>query len=615
MSNKKSDFCLYFPHTLLTSKSPIFLHFPDAHHCLSATVATQLRPERQQIREIENTALVMSMGISAFADDDPPAESGEGTQDAQTYSITVTNSDTAMSINGKTYTAYKLFDVTYSGNNYAYSISKTNPFYSNAEAKAILDQYFDFTEIASDANSMSVTVKTAKQDSTTKTLSASDVRALANALQPYATGTGAGSAEAANETATITLPTAGYYIVTGTVKPTDPANSDKEVVSAIILDNADPTAEVKPKASVPTLDKKITAVTDNGAVLDDKGKAAVAKVGSTVSYELDSKVPDLTGYTKYTFTFGDKITNGLDYVTGSFKLKIGNSAETTVTPTIATDGKSFTYSIDFATFTSYLATEGNKPGDAITLKYDCTVNSEALTTDYENNTADLTYSHSPYDDTTNKTPEKETYVIDLNLDVLKVDGSNAETKLDGAKFVLYREVTTTTPAGEEGGEATTSTAKQYYKWADNKVTWVTEQSSADVFETEGGNLKQQVRGLDAGTYYLLETEAPTGYNLLKDPVTVTITATPDSATGVTKVTYSATYGSENAAMTNGVVDLTSETQASKQPVATGTIENNSGAQLPSTGGIGTTIFYVVGSIMVVAAGVLLITKKRMSREG
>ena len=100
---------------------------------------------------------------------------------------------------------------------------------------------------------------------------------------------------------------------------------------------------------------------------------------------------------------------------------------------------------------------------------------------------------------------------------------------------------------------------------------------------------------------------------MKDPVAVVINVSEDAA-GET-VTYTATYGGEAAAMTNGAVDITKQTQESKQPVATGTIENNSGAQLPSTGGIGTTIFYVVGSIMVVAAGVLLVTKKRMSREG
>lgn len=546
--------------------------------------------------------MVFAINVTAFAGD------GDG-EAAETYSITVKNDQTeTMSIVGKTYTAYKLFDVTYSGTKYAYSIKTDNPFYSTAAAKAVLDTYFDFTD-TSIANVKTVTVKVAKQDATTKTLTAADVRALADALQPYATGTGAGSVTATAETATINLTEAGYYIVTGTVKPTDPANTDKEVVSAVILDNADPTAEVKPKASVPTLDKKITKVSEgttkvDEAVLDAKGKAAVAKVGSTVSYELDSVVPDLTGYTDYTFTFEDKLTAGLDYVADSFALTIKGATEN-IAPTFADDKKSFTLTIPYATLSKAAYTKG----DAIVLTYDCTVNESALTYDFENNTADLVYSKTPYDTTTNKTPEKKTYVIDLNLDVDKIDGADSSKHLDGAQFKLYR------AAASAATPAESSAAREYYKWdtAAKKVTWVSE-SAADVFETnDQGKLKQQVRGLDAGNYFLVETKAPTGYNMLKDPIAIVITATPDNTTNVTKVTYSATYGGEAATMTNNEVDLTKQTQeAGKQPVATGTIENNSGAVLPSTGGIGTTIFYVIGAVLVLGAGILLVTRRRMN---
>lgn len=522
--------------------------------------------------------MTVAMGATNVAAEDPE------------YSITVTNDSQAMSIVGKTYTAYKLFDLSFEGTNYSYTIKTTNPFYSNTDAKAVLDIYFDFAN-TSDATVKTVTVKDAKKDATTKTLSDADVRKLADALQPYATGTGAGSATATTESVVIPLTEAGYYIVTGTVKPTDPANSDKEVVSAVILDNADKTAEVHPKASVPTLDKKITSVKEgdtviDGAVLDDKGKAAVAKVGSTVSYELDSVAPDLTGYRDYTFTFGDKLTAGLDYVAGSFKLKVGTGAAETISPTIADDGKSFTYTIPFDTLKTYTK------GDPIVLTYDCTVNSSALTTDFENNTADLTYSHSPYDDTTNKTPEKKTYVIDLNLDVDKVDSTGTK-HLDGAKFKLYRQ---------------NGTAKEYYSWANNKVTWVAE-TAADEFETTtGGKLSQQVRGLDKGTYYLVETKAPTGYNPLKDPIEIVISVSEAD----NKVTYTATYEGENATMTNGVVDIAAETQANKQPVATGTVVNQSGVELPSTGGIGTTIFYVLGGLLAVGAGIVLVARRKAS---
>jgi LPXTG-motif cell wall-anchored protein len=542
------------------------------------------------------------MGSTAFA-----AGEGEGSEAPATpeYSITVNNENSAMSINGKTYNAYKLFDLKYNGDKYSYTISTDNKFYKTKDAKDVLDLYFDFTDIASDSTTKTVTVKTAKQDETSKTLTASDVRALADALQPYIAGAvAAGSATATAESVTIGLAEAGYYIVTGTVVPTDP-NSKEEVVSAVILDNADKTATVKPKADVPTLDKKITNVTDNGSVLDDNGKAAVAKVGSTVTYELISNRPDLTGYSNYVFTFGDKITSGLDYVNNSFKLKVGNGEATSVVPELSQDKKSFIYTIPFNTLKTY------EPGVAIILTYDCTVNSNALTTDYENNTANLTYSHSPYDEETNETPDKKTYVIDLNLDVDKVAENAEGEKLTGAEFKLYREVTTTTDPEEEDVDATTTTKKEYYKWVNDVVTWTNEEN-ADVFETDNGKLKQQIRGLDVGEYFLVETKAPDGYNLLKDPVIVVINANANDVAAVETVTYTATYGGETAVMTNGTVNLATETQAQKQPVATGVIVNNSGTELPSTGGIGTTIFYVVGGIMVAGAVVFLLTKRRVA---
>lgn len=528
--------------------------------------------------------MVLAMGMTVFADTPTPEPEEPA---AATYSITVTNDNNAMSIIGKTYTAYKLFDVTYSGTNYAYSIKTDNPFYTSA--KSVLDTYFDFADVASDATIKTVTVKESKQNAD-GTLSASDVRALADALKPYATGDGAGKATATSESVKIDLTEAGYYIVTGTVKPTDPANSDKEVVSAVILDNATPTATVKPKASVPPLDKKIKKVQEGTTdvtsdnLLDADGKAAVAKVGSTVSYELESAAPDLTGYTDYTFTFKDQLTGGLDYVTGSFKLKVGDGEAATISPTMGADGKSFTYTIPFNTLKTYTK------GDKILLTYDAKVNSSALTYDFENNTAKLEYSKSPYTTDTNETPEKKTYVIDLNLDVDKVAESASGEKLTGAKFKLRKSAT------------------EYYKWdATNGVTWVAE-ANADVFETSNGALTQQVRGLDNGTYYLVETEAPTGYNLLKDPIEVVINVNKkDDA-----VTITATADGENAAVTNGSIDLTKAQANNKQPVATATIINQSGAELPSTGGIGTTIFYVIGAILLLGAGILLVTRRRMN---
>ena len=191
--------------------------------------------EREKMKHIKKLmtlvfAFVLALGMTTTVF----ATSGD--QQAATYSITVTNTNTSASIVGKEYSAYKLFDVTYSGTNYAYSIATNNYFYTNA--KTVLDKYFDFTAIASDTTKMTVTVKETKQDATTKTLSAADTRALADELESYmASATAAASKTATSESVTINLTEAGYYVVTGSIMPKEEGREDEEIVSAVILTN------------------------------------------------------------------------------------------------------------------------------------------------------------------------------------------------------------------------------------------------------------------------------------------------------------------------------------------------------------------------------------------
>ena len=516
---------------------------------------------------------------------------------ATPHSITIKNENTAISIDGKEYKAYKLFDSTQTADKkaYAYYMSTTNQFYTNDDAKAVVEKYFTLTTIPGDSTKVSVTAK-----------DGFDARAFADEMQEFlASATAdATSPAATGEQAVISLPNdeagQGYYMVTGTAAPKDQTTpAQEDVVSAVIVTNEDPQPVAKPKAGIPTLDKKITKVeegstTQTGAVLDDKGKAAVAKVGATVSYELDSIVPDLTGYEDYTFIFGDAITAGLDYVKNSFALTINGTA-VDIDPVFTDGDKKFTLTIPYAN----LSAEGVSAGDAIVLTYKCTVNDSALTYDYENNTADLTYSRSPYDDNTNKTPEKKTYVIDLNIDVDKVAEGVSGKKLDGAEFKLYK---------------LDGTTKLYYAKTTDGIEWKSAQADGDTFTTDAnGKLTTQVQGLDKGEYYLEETKAPTGYNALPAPVKVTITATANGTetTDSTQVTYAATTDGAAARVDNGTVDLT-DAQKEAQPVAVATIVNNAGAELPSTGGIGTTMFYVIGTILVIGAGVLLVSRRRMN---
>lgn len=517
---------------------------------------------------------------------------------ADGYSITIKNENTHISINGKTYSAYKLFDSSHEGTDvdspYSYTMSTASQFYSadlletsttqpaDGTLAKLLKDNFKFTAVPGDTTKVNVEKK--------GTFEEAEARAFADAIQKFLSGktATATSQAAANETCTIDLSGAdageGYYLVTGDAASKD--DGEQSVVSAVIITNANPNPTVNPKADVPTLDKKITGVTNGGAKIDDT--SATAAVGSTVSFELDSIVPDLTGYSSYTFTFHDKVTSGLDYVTDptSFKLKI-NDAEVTVDrqPVVSKDGKSFTYTIPYDTLKTY--TKGN----AIALTYDCVVNSSAVTYDYDNNTAQLEYSHSPYDSTTQKTPEKKTYVLNVDLNVKKVAGSANGKNLSDAEFRLYK---------------MNGTVKNYYKLEETTISWVADASQATTFKTnDQGVFTDPIKGLGADTYYLEEITAPKGYNLLDKPVEVKITAV--TSTTADTVTVSAT----GAAVTGETVNL-AVTQAETRPLVTATVINNSGSVLPSTGGMGTKIFYVVGAGLIVVAGVLLVSRRKMN---
>ena len=527
------------------------------------------------------------------------------------YSITINNDSTTSSIIGKTYSAYKVFDLTlgnpkttgegadavttYSA--YSYSIKKDSWPWNTLVTGATTDST---TGVITTTYGMTLTPSAA--DSTVYIVggnpSAANARSLADALKAVLSGSASGSVQAAAETATISLTSAGYYAVYGTVIPKDPSQDPaEEVVAALALTSTDPTAEVKPKAEVPPLDKKITGE----HVLDDAGKAATAEVGKTVSFELDSKVPDLTGYSDYTFKISDTMTSGLTFTdpegdaTNDVAVTVGGADKTSAV-TISVSGQTLTVTVPFSVLSAA------EKGDAIVVTYSAVVNDKALTTDYEKNTANLEYSHSPYDTTTNKTPDKEVYVIDVDINVNKVANSNSGDALKDAEFKVFK-----------GATQPADTALAWYKWdaTNKKVTWVAK-ADADTFKTgTDGKFTPAVQGLEAeatGTAYgLLETVAPKGYNLLKDPVIVTLTsAYTEGTSGKT-----ATVTASGADVTNGTVNLATA-QNANQPLATATVINNSGSELPSTGGIGTTIFYIVGSILVLGAGVLLVTRRRMN---
>ena len=544
---------------------------------------------------------------------------------ASDYKITVSNSNSRITMDGKQYEAVKLFDLTLGNPTttdgtttygaYSYSIDSDgegawawNTIKGTAGANGVYtNSTYDqtFTPSANDSTVYAVTAGSG--------FTAAKANDLGEALRSVSrTGAWTKTGTASGNSLTIDVEKAGYYLVYGVVDAVNGKDTDKEVVSAVILDSTNKSVTVAPKADAPTLDKKITGEHK----LDQAGLEATAKVGEQVEFTITCVRPDFTGYTDYYYAINDTMTNGLDFTSNdTLNLTINNVAQSaTGTPasgdnaavpadysiTWSNSNRTFVLVIPQTTLAKY------DVGAEIKVVYTATLNSSALTTDFERNTAYLEYSSNPSNSSDkNKTPDKDVYVVDINIDVDKIANGDTTKHLAGAKFKLYREVT-----------ADNTTTTQYYKWdaTNNVVTW-TNEANAQVFTTNAqGNLDTKIQGLDKGTYKLIETEPPQGYNSLSAPVEIVITAADGTGDDAgKKVTYTATVGGSDATVTNGTVTLGKE-QHQLQPEVTAQINNNSGTELPSTGGIGTTLFSIGGGVLVLLAVVMLVTKKRMKAE-
>ena len=353
----------------------------------------------------------------------------------------------------------------------------------------------------------------------------------------------------ADGSATISNLNLGYYLVDSTVGALCELNTTK------------PGVEITDKNPKPTIEKKVQEDSD-----EKWGDVNDADIGQTVNFK--STVSAKPGARKY--VVHDKMDSKLEFVSvtsitaGSTTLAEGAENDYTVVRTDLPDDCTF-HIVFTETYLDSITDDTN-----IVINYTAKLTSDAVAgTGYVNDTW-LDYGdsqHTEHDTTT-------TYTWKLPIYKYHMVGET-KTALAGAEFILYK-------GSEEN--------RVYAQVAKGKLTgWTTTKTDATtlVSDAEG---KIAVEGLDADTYYLEETKAPGGYNKLADPV---------------KVEISHTVSVEGADMTNTLKQDTTNVEEVE-------IENKSGTELPSTGGIGTTIFYVLGSILVIGAVVLLITKKRMS---
>ena len=472
--------------------------------------------------------LVLALSISAFAVD-------------TNGSIKVDNA-----VVNKTYTLYRIFDLDshntdYSAINYKVSAKWANFFVTGAAGLnyVTIDDmgYVTWKDGANAADFAAAAIAYAN----------AKANGIANDGQKTATGS---IVEFTN------LPL-GYYLV------------QSDLGALCSLDTTMPNVTIKEKNGEPTVDKEVE---ENGVY----GKTNDANIGDTVNFKTTITVTDGS---PVAYILHDKMSAGLNFDPNSVTVKVNGknfaAANYDLVTSSLTDGCTFELRFHDADNASVL-----KPNDVVTVEYSATVNDQAViaSTGNPNDTwLDYDNTHSTEKSTT------RTYVWEMKV-IKFTKKNNEEVNLKDAQFVLYR---------------LNGTTKEYVVAnSSNKVTEWTENtydsnltSKATVFTTpENGTFT--ISGLDAGTYYLEEIKAPAGYNMLKEPIEIVITASIDQASGAGTATV--TY---NKTSTGDVK-----------------VENQTGTELPSTGGIGTTIFYIIGAVLVLGASVLLVTKRRMNND-
>ena len=341
----------------------------------------------------------------------------------------------------------------------------------------------------------------------------------------------------------------GYYLV------------DTTLGTLCSLDTTNPDAVVEEKNEAPT---NVKTVEEDST--GNYGKKNDADIGQTVNFK--STITAQAGAENY--VFHDTMSAGLTY-TGVTGITLNSSAVDVSNYTVtapAADGDTFD-----VTFTQAFC-DTLKANDQIVISYTATLNENAVIAGEGNpNTSKVSYGDSS---NTKYTPDSQTKTYTWDVDVFKYTREGeTEKALAGATFTLSKNTN-----DELTPIALVSEGNNVYR-----VAMTGENSTVTEITTDATG-KFTIQGLDADTYYLDETKAPDGYNILASPITIVIGD-------------------------NGVVNGTAETPQGVDEVK---VLNQTGSVLPSTGGIGTTIFYVLGTILVLGAGVLLVTRKRMSAE-
>ena len=461
----------------------------------------------------------------------------------------------------------------------------------------------------------------------TENATAADAAAFADIAAQHLTATVAGTATAPNDDGNYIIQglPAGYYLVKDKDDTLDGTADTATDYIVQVLGNV----TMDPKDSdIPTVLKKV--YDEEFAVNDEEGTYGTGyndvadwDIGDRVPFKLIAAVPqNIDSYEEYTFIFHDTLSAGLTldrdslhvYVTETTDANINEfdpQAATLYTVSEVAENGTFTVTIPNIKALDY----HGHPANYIIVAYDAFLDGDAVIgLDGNPNSVFLEFSNDPNGDGLGRTAEDTVIVFTYELDGTKVDGANHETTLEDAQFVLLNGAKTRVARVANG---------KFVEWVEPddikvgltgndtlKMGQLTKEdfiNGGGLVITSGADGTFKIAGLDDGTYYLREIQAPNGYNLLEEDVELVITA--DTANGqawnsgiaadaLTGLTITVDNGAaQNGALDTGIVEVT--------------VENNQGATLPETGGMGTTLFYIIGGLLVVGAGILLVVRIRM----
>ena len=592
-------------------------------------------------------AVMVGMGLAAFA--------GET---SDTYSITITNVEA-----DHTFTAYQIFkgdvsDGSIGNIEWGSGITTTG--------RNAIYTHYGLTDADQTAAKAAAAIASFNAGGSAATVDDARAVELANTIgQNYRNYTG-GKASTYDETAgtaTISGLAPGYYLVRDSREPdgyssstVDPAYSMSRKMVQLVGENV----TIINKVVQPGVDKKI--------VVDDEDKTeTVAAIGETVTFKITSAVPNCEGYKNYVMTFNDTMGKGLTFDENSLVVKVGEQTLTegedytltTVTPYTPTSGREL-YDKGTSIQIEMKIKENNGDqkyvfGEPITITYGAELNrdativgregkkpdrnnsSESISRNYNPNKVTLKYSDNPNSDSFGETKEVEVQVWTFEFQIVKTKNlANYYWYIDTvgdakAEFELYADEACTQKIElKKDGTHLDAYEMSGSYYAGKLYSPVYRPLTAKEKEDgiTGDVIKAgtpYVAGLKNGTYYLLETKAPDGYTLMSpNPREIKIENRSIDASFLGAYGHNGGYSNDAypySEVHNDYADCGYDNPAGYDErkghfhaydYSNGGIHviDEAGSTLPSTGGIGTTIFYVIGAILVIGAGVLLVTRKR-----